>query len=244
VQSTAKTGWVLFVALGALLLWFDRRTFSRNYLFFLLPATVIALLVPTPAPERGAPAISGSEKVHVFSEDLDLSKQTTSGTDRILISEMGLSVFWRHPWFGVGPRAYDRYVFSHFDREMPGHNKFDANGGVNAKNENIWVEWLAEWGVLFTAMVALIVVRALWVPAGRFANATHFGAWMALVLYFALSGQVSQNGHLTMVYAVAGLYFRARELPRMAQSRVFTRADRDLPFASRAPLSSNTRPGT
>lgn len=32
---------------------------------------------------------------------------------------------------------------------------------------------------------------------------------MALVLYFGISGQVSQNGLLTLAYAVFGIYFYA-----------------------------------
>ena len=244
VQSTAKTGWVLFVALGALLLWFDRRLFNRNFLFLLLPLTVIALLIPTPPANTGAPPLSGSEKVQVFAEDLDLSNKSTSGVDRVLINQLGLRVFLRHPWFGVGPKAYDTYMFTRFDSELPGASRVDANGGLIAKNENIWIEWLAECGLVFTLFAALLVVRALWVPAWSFRNSLHFGAWLALVLYFGLSGQVSQTGLLTMVYAVAGIYFRARDLPHMAQSPVFSSAERRVPFDSRTPLVSHTRPGT
>ena len=68
----------------------------------------------------------------------------------MLINQMGLRVWERHPWFGVGPRAYDEYVFSRFDRELPGVNKLDGNRMVNAKSENIWIEFLAENGLLFT----------------------------------------------------------------------------------------------
>jgi hypothetical protein len=212
VQSTAKTGWVLFLLLGVALLLLDRRVFVRSYLFFLVPATIVALLVPTPSFRGDAPPSSGTEKIAKFSADLNLADRTTSGTDRVLINTMGLSVWWRHPWFGVGPRAYDKYVFSRFDSELPGVNKLDANGNVNAKNENIWIEFLAENGVLFTAAFALVLVRALWVRRFRFANRLHLGTWIALVLYFGASGQVSQTGLLTMVYAVLGIYFYAREL--------------------------------
>jgi len=244
VQSTAKTGWALFIALGSLLLWFDRTTFTRNFMLLLLPLTVIALLIPTPTAGGGTPRLSGSEKVHVFSEDLDLSNKTTSGSDRVLINEMGLAVFARHPWFGVGPRAFDTYAFTRFDRELPGVNKLDANGNVNAKNENIWVEWLSECGILFTLLAAAVIVRALWVPGFVFRNPLHLGAWMALVMYFALSGQVSQSGLLTLVYAVFGIYFYSRELPGVAKSQVLTRARGRLTYESLSPLGSTTRPGT
>jgi O-antigen ligase len=178
----------------------------------------------------------------VFAEDLDLSDKSTSGTDRVLISGLGLRVFARHPFFGVGPKAYESYMWYRFDAENPGASKRDAGGGVIAKNENIWIEWLAECGVFFTVLWAAILVRALWVPGWTFRNPVQFGAWIALVMYFALSGQVSQNGLLTMVYAVAGIYFRARELPRVAESTAFIPARRPPPIDSRAPLSSNTRP--
>ncbi len=124
---------------------------------------------------------------------------------------MGLKVWTKHPWFGVGPRAYDTYVFSRFDVELPGENKLDIENKVNAKNENIYIEFLAEAGVLFTLGFVLVIVAALWVPGWRFANSLHLGAWIALALYFAISGQVSQTGLLTMVYAVFGIYFYARE---------------------------------
>ncbi|MFO1322756.1 MAG: O-antigen ligase family protein [Burkholderiales bacterium] len=221
VQSTAKTGWVLFVALGALLLLLDGRAFRRCYLAFLLPVTVVALLIPTPSFTSEAPALSGSEKITRFSADLNLADNTTSGTDRVLISKMGLAVWMKHPWFGVGPRAYDAYVFSRFDQELAGVNKLDANRQVNAKNENIWVEFLAETGALFTLGLLAVIVRALWVPRWEFANRLHLGAWIALVLYFGVSGQVSQTGLLTMAYAVFGIYFYARELDSPHRSPAF-----------------------
>jgi O-antigen ligase len=125
---------------------------------------------------------------------------------------MGRNVWSKHPWFGVGPRAFDDYVLTRFDRELPAANKLDANRRVNTKNENIWVEFLAENGALFTLAFAFVLVRALWVPRWEFANRLHLGTWIALVLYFAVSGQFSQSGLLTMAYAVFGIYFHAREL--------------------------------
>jgi hypothetical protein len=224
VQSTAKSGWVLFVALGALLLLLDRPTFRRAYLGFLLPVIVVLLVVPTPSANRVAAAPSGGEKISRFSADLDVGNKTTSGNDRLLINRMGLAVWWRHPWFGVGPRAFDDYVWTRFDSELPGVNKLDANGNVNAKNENIWIEFLAECGALFTAALVFVVVRVLWVRRFEFRNHLHLGAWIALVLYFSISGQVSQSGLLTMVYAIAGCYFYARELgsPLGATTRLRT----------------------
>lgn len=213
VQSTAKTGWVLFLGLGCLLMLLDRRVFVKSYLWFLLPITVVALLIPTPSYVRDAPPLTGSEKVTKFSADFNLADKTTSGTDRVLISRMGLAVWWKHPWFGVGPRAYDEYVFAEFDREFGGGvNKLDANLAVNAKNENIWVEFLAECGALFTLAFAFVLCKALWTPRWEFTNRLHLGAWIALVLYFGISGQFSQTGLLTMAYAVFGVYFYAREL--------------------------------
>ena len=210
VQSTAKTGWVLFLALGALLLVFSRGIFARRYVGFLVPVTIIALLIPTPSFESEEPPITGTEKVVKFAADLDITNRTTSGTDRVLINALGLKVWQRHPLLGVGPRAYSTYMYGAFDRELPGVSKYDANHNVIAKNENIWVELLSENGLLFTLCFAAILVRALWVPGWRFANPLHAGAWMALAMYFALSGQVSQTGLLTMVYAVFGIYFYAR----------------------------------
>jgi len=212
VQSTAKTGWVLFVALGALLLLLNRRAFVRNYILLIVPVAVVALLLPTPSLKPGGEAVRGAEKVTRFATDFDITDTKTSGTDRMLINEMGIEVWKTHPWFGVGPRAYATYVWTRFDQELPGTNKLDGNGNVNAKNENVWIELLAETGAPFTIGVACIVAWALWVRRWAFANRTHLGAWMALVLYFVVSAQVSQNGLLTLVYAVFGIYFYAREM--------------------------------
>ncbi|MEO8752290.1 MAG: O-antigen ligase family protein [Casimicrobiaceae bacterium] len=211
VQSTAKTGWVLFVVLGCLLLLLDRRVFVRGYLLFLLPCVIVALLVPTPSLTPAAPALSGAEKITRFSADLDITDKTTSGTDRVVINKMGLRVWWRHPWFGVGPRAYDDYVFTRFERELPGVSKLDGSGGINAKNENIWIEFLSECGALFTLTFLFVLCRALWVTRFAFANRLHLGTWIALVLYFGVSGQFSQTGLLTLAYGVLGIYFYARE---------------------------------
>jgi len=212
VHSTAKTGWVLFVALGAMMFVLRRGLFVRHYLWFLIPVTILVLLVPTPTMVPGAATPSTTEKVIRFAADLNLADKSTSGTDRVLINKMGLAVWEHHPWFGTGPRAYDEYVFTYFDRELPGINKLDGNGQVNAKNENIWIELLAENGVLFTLAFVALLVRALWVPRWKFANPLHLGAWISLVLYFGVSGQVSQNGLLTLAYAVFGIFFYARWL--------------------------------
>lgn len=131
----------------------------------------------------------------------------------MLINEMGLRVWMKHPWFGVGPRAYSTFVFERFDQELPGENKLDANRQINAKNENIWIEFLAESGTLFTLGFVLVLVRALWVGGWAFANPLHLGSWLALVLYFLVSGQFSQSGLLTMTYAVLGIFFYSRTLP-------------------------------
>jgi hypothetical protein len=212
VHSTAKTGWVLFVALGILIFALRRALFVRHYVWFLIPVTALVLLLPTPSMTPGVPAPSTTEKVARFAADLNLADKTTSGPDRVLINQMGLQVWGRHPWFGVGPRAFDEYVFSRFDQELPGVNKLDGNRMVNAKSENIWIEFLAENGVLFTLGLLALLVRALWVRRWAFANPLHLGAWMSLVLYFGISGQVSQTGLLTLVYAVFGIYFYARGL--------------------------------
>lgn len=248
VQSTAKTGWVLFLALGSLLLWFDRATFTRNFLLFLLPVTIVALALPTPTPvEPGGPAgehvetITGSEKLHLFSQDLDLTRGTTSGADRVLINTMGLAVFAQHPWFGVGPRAYARYVDARFDAELAGANKLDANGNVNHKNENIWIEWLVEGGIFFTAGIALLMVRALWIPGFAFGTRLRFGTFLSLVLYFGLSGQVSQNGLLTLVYAILGVHFYARTQRRVAKSGAFATSRMRFSLDALSPLAPTTR---
>ena len=139
--------------------------------------------------------------------------------DRLLINEMGVKVWLKHPWFGVGPKAYDTYVHSRFDQELAGENKYDGERLLNLRNENIWIELLAECGALFTLAFVAVLIRALWVPRWSFANPLHLGAWIALVLYYAISGQVSQTALLTMVYAVFGIYFYAREIPASATSR-------------------------
>ncbi len=212
VQSTAKTGWALLIALGGLLLFLDRRKFVRRYLLFLVPVVVIALQIPTPSLEPDRPAVSGAEKAVRIAADLHVDDKTTSGSDRMLINEMGLRVWMKHPWFGVGPKAYATYVLDRFDQELPGENKLDANHQVNTKNENIWIEFLSECGMLFTLGFAIVLIRALWVRQWAFANSLHLGSWLALVLYFAISGQVSQSGLLTMPYAVLGIFLYARQL--------------------------------
>ena len=79
VQSTAKTGWVLFVALGCLLLLLDRRVFVRSYLLFLLPVTIVALLIPTPPFTRDAPALSGSREDRQVLRRLEPRRQDDVG---------------------------------------------------------------------------------------------------------------------------------------------------------------------
>jgi hypothetical protein len=206
------SGWPHFLNIFSFLL-LDRKILLHRYLAFLLPITVAALLLPTPSPDGNRQAGSGAEKAVSLAADLNIDDKTTSGADRMLINEMGLRVWMKHPWFGVGPRAYSTYVFERFDQELPGENKLDANRQINAKNENIWIEFLAESGTLFTLGFVLVLVRALWVGGWAFANPLHLGSWLALVLYFLVSGQFSQSGLLTMTYAVLGIFFYSRTLP-------------------------------
>jgi len=206
------SGWPHFLNIFSFLL-LDRKVLLHRYLAFLLPITVAALLLPTPSPDSNRQAGSGAEKAVSLAADLNIDDKTTSGADRMLINEMGLRVWMKHPWFGVGPRAYSTYVFERFDQELPGENKLDANRQINAKNENIWIEFLAESGTLFTLGFVLVLVRALWVGGWAFANPLHLGSWLALVLYFLVSGRFSQSGLLTMTYAVLGNFFYSRALP-------------------------------
>jgi hypothetical protein len=208
-QSTAKTGWLLLGALALLLLAFHRTPLLRKAVLVAVPVVVIALLLPLPATPSDGASLSGVEKIYRFGRNFT---ETTSVRDRMLINSQGTKVWLKHPWFGVGPRAYDTYVFSRFDQELPGENKLDIEGKLNAKNENVWIEFLAESGVLFTLGFAALLIAALWVPRWQFANSLHLGSWMALVLYVAISSQVSQTGLLTMVYAVFGIYLYARTL--------------------------------
>ena len=206
-QSTAKTGWILFVALGGFLLVFDRRLLLGKYLLILIPAAAVALFVPFHFSDGEQPTLTGAQKIARFGHDF---ANSWSVRDRILINEMGLKVWLKHPSFGVGPKAYDTYVLNRFDQELAGENKFDVENNLNARNENIWIELLAECGAFFTLAFLAVLVRALWVPRWSFTNPLHLGAWIALVLYYAISGQVSQTGLLTMVYAVFGIYFYAQ----------------------------------
>jgi O-antigen ligase len=113
---------------------------------------------------------------------------TSSVRDRILINAMGVKVWLKHPWFGVGPKAYDTYVMNRFDQELAGENKYDVENNLNARNENIWIEFLTECGVLFTLAFLVVLSRALWVRRWSFASRLHLGAWIAVILYYAISG--------------------------------------------------------
>lgn len=210
-MSTAKIAWLLAGGLVGMLLVLRMARPLLPVLVVAVPLAAAALLVPLPS--RDGATLSGADRLARYAGG---ALESTSIRDRLMIGEMGLAVFARYPWFGVGPRAYETYVWTRFDAELPGRNKLDVEGKVAAKHENIWIEFLTELGVLATAGLLAILVRALWVPGWRFANALHAGAWSALLLYFTVSGMLSQTGLLTLVYAVFGLYFHARSLPPSA----------------------------
>ena len=88
----------------------------------------------------------------------------------------------------------------------------------------------------------MLLVRTLRVPGFAFRNRLHFGAFVALVLYFGLSGQVSQTGLLTLAYAVLGVFLYARDQRPVAKSEIFMRSRMSVPFDARGPLSASTRP--
>lgn len=203
VQSTAKTGWVLFIALGILLFFLNRNVFQKKFLKFCLPIVVLLILVPAPGPLNAKHQTV--ERLSTMAKDLNYENYG-SGKDRLLINLMGMKVFLKHPWFGVGPRAYRAYVENSFDQEMPGESKLDVTGSVNTRNENIWVELLSETGSLFTGFFALLIffcLRALknvaWSPLAK-------AAAISLLLYYGVGGLFSQNILLTLPFAVWGIF--------------------------------------
>ena len=201
-QSTAKTGWVLACGMGVIFFIEHREVFYRKILGFLMPVTLLALLVPSPRADH-LPS-NAIEKVSRVAQDLNPTANG-SGRDRLLINRMGLLVFLKHPFTGIGPRAYESYVLHHFESEIPGENKYDVNGKINNRNENIWIELLSETGILFTGSVILFLVYWL----SRFRAGQHHPAllatWCALALYYGVSGQFSQNFLLTMPFAIWGV---------------------------------------
>ena len=66
--------------------------------------------------------------------------------------------------------------------------------------------------LLVVSFLAFVLMRALLAHGLRFANRLHLGSWLALVLYFTVSGQFSQTALLTMAYAMFGVYFYAADL--------------------------------
>lgn len=206
-MSTAKIAWLLAAALVGLLLVLRRARPLLAVVGVAVPLAVAALLVPLPS--RDGATLSGLDRLGRYAAG---ALESTSIQDRVMIGTMGLQVVELYPWFGVGPRAYATYVWTRFDVELPGRNKLDIEGKVAAKHENIWIEFMAELGIPATLGLLAILVRSLWIRHGRFVNALHAGTWCALVLYFAVSGTLSQTGLLTLVYAVFGLYWYARTM--------------------------------
>ena len=206
-QSTSKTGWVLFVALGAALFAFNRRGFFKKFLKFLVPISILFTILPTSP--CGPYNLLGFKKLALFAQDANI-EENSSGNERLLICLMGLKVFRKYPLVGVGPRAYSEYTASRFKSDFPG----DYNWGLvgNTRNENIWVELLAENGLIFAALLWIALAFYLRPKILTPNNAILSGAWTSLILYYGMSGQFSQNILLTLVFAVWGIFFYALEL--------------------------------
>jgi hypothetical protein len=199
------------MALGLLLLIFQRRIFIKKYIQHLAPIGLLCVVLPSPGltPKPS----DGLEKMSHFAGDLNIiANQNSSGRDRLVINLMGLKVFKTHPFFGVGPRGYANYVATSFDRELPGENKWDVNHVINTRNENIWVELLVENGLIFTLLVLALLGFYLWPSPLAHRNPIYWGAWSSLVLYYSLSGQFSQNILLTLVFSIWGIFIYAQEL--------------------------------
>jgi len=206
IESTSKTGWVLFFGLTVSALIFNREVFVSHFLKFLIPVTVMLTFVPTPHLEHMPNTTSGADRMALIAQDLRAGAGT-SGQDRILINKMGLAVWEKHPLFGVGPRAYGTYVQSKFDEELPGVNKLDALHEVNLRNENIWIELLAENGALFTFLIAISIFSTL-LPPNSIRKA--WAPSTSLLLYYAISGQFSQSILITLVFMIWGIYIYTR----------------------------------
>ena len=61
-----------------------------------------------------------------------------------------------------GTESVRHLCFTRFDQELAGENKYDLENFLNAKNENIWIEFLAECGALFTLTFLAVLISALW----------------------------------------------------------------------------------
>ena len=209
VQSTAKTGWLLFIALGFMFLFFQRGVLKERYLKILLPLVILFALVPTPSDQESG-SVNGVQKARLVAHDLEITP-VSSGRDRILINQMGIRVGSRHLLFGIGPRAYSTYVNEKFDQELTGTPKTDVLGRTNTRNENIWVELFAETGLIFTLILAFVLLSFLWKQLLNRRNRTQWACACALFLYYAISGQFSQNILLTLTFAIWGIFFYAQE---------------------------------
>jgi O-antigen ligase len=132
IESASKTGWVLFFGLVLSAFLFRRKVFVSHFLKFLIPVTILLTFVPTPHLSSMPNTTSGADRMSLMAEDLKAGAHS-SGEDRILINKMGLQVWKRHPFFGVGPRAYPAYVQKKFDEELPGVNKMDVLHEVNTR---------------------------------------------------------------------------------------------------------------
>ena len=209
-QSTSKTGWFLFIGMSIAFAVKMRSVFFKSILGFMLPLILVLFLIPSPSLNSGE-SNSNSEKLSHFAQDLN-PNQKTSGKDRLIINQMGLKVFTKHPLFGIGPRAYSDFVSSSFDQELPGENKYDVMDQINTRNENIWIELLAENGAIFTLFIMLILFKLLSTTGAKFSTPLQLGAWCSLVLYYVISGQFSQNILVTMTFAIWGIFFYSQDL--------------------------------
>ncbi len=206
-NSTSKAGWLLFIALGAILFIYRRDIFLKKFLKFLVPISLMFAILPTPP--SGSSNLPGFKKLALFAKDAELtgnspSSERLSGKERLDNVLTGIKVFKKYPLLGVGPRGYGKYTAVQFGADFPGNS--------TPVNMNIWVELLNENGLIFVTFLCILLVFYLRSTVLISKNAILSGAWVSLILYYGISGQFSQNILLTLVFAVWGIYLYAQEL--------------------------------
>ncbi|MDR7333349.1 O-antigen ligase family protein [Roseateles asaccharophilus] len=148
---------------------------------------------------QGLPALLGLP----WLERADPAASLGSGQERLLLWAHALQSAWRSPWLGIGPM---HYAALHLD---PG-----------AHPHNIYLQWLAEYGVMAGALMVVALLRVIYVGAQRL-RAERQPTVFALGVWIACTGAVLDgllSGNFVMPLSQCWIAFAFGLLLHLTQS--------------------------
>lgn len=191
LQSTSRTG-ILALILLIIAKTLIPLKINKQKVIDLVPI-FLAIILSLSLPEKtiNESKVSGADKLSFFANEMKLAP-AVSPLERIYIAKQGLKVFLDHPILGVGPLAYEKFIKNLDLNLQKRYFSETMRGALYESHENIWIELLANNGLIFT-IITISIISYFLIKNFTFKLDYKNSTVLCLILYYAINGQFVQN---------------------------------------------------